>query len=305
MERQYKRQVDELGTRNSSLESKLKLLQAKYDENVASLQEAQRRSSTHEVEIENLRNDIVRLEGVSGDLSSIQVLKRELSQQLVTVKILETTNKKLTEEARRLRELGRNFEVLEEQKASLESKLSMMEVLREELSEKELQLTILRGEKKAWSAFLEGNEGFLGGLNSPQEIAHALMEERVEKAELVERLGRVEPELAERDEVIERAEGEKEKVKNELEKVVESYKKLLTSRARIERNRQLALREAQMLRDQLVSALSHSLHLILKFEPLHVEILLDGRIQPHEWKLRLSKDQADRRIRISCRDLPP
>lgn len=237
----------------------MKLLQAEYDENVTSLQEAQRRSSTYEVEIENLRNDIVRFEGASGDLGSIQVLKRELSQQLVTVKMLETMNKKLTEEARRLREFGRNFEVLEEQKTSLESRLIMMEVLREELSEKELQLTILRNEKKAWSAFLEDNEGFLSGLNSPQEIAHALMGKRVENAELVERLGRVEPELAERDEIIERVEKEKEEVKNELEKVVESYKKLHTSRARIERNRQLALREVQMLRDQLVRVLSYAL----------------------------------------------
>ena len=233
-------------------------MQAEYDENVASFRETQQRSSAHEVEIENLRNDIVRLEGASRDLDSLQVLKRELSQQLVTLKVLETTNKKLTEEAKKLRELGKNYEVLEEQKASLESKLSMMEVIREELSEKELQLTILRNEKKAWSAFLEDNEGSLGGLNSPQEIAHALMEAKVEKAELVERLGRVEPELVERDEIIERAEKEKEEVKNELGKVVESYKKLHTSRARIERNRQLALREVQMLRDQLVWVLSHA-----------------------------------------------
>lgn len=238
-------------------------MQAEYDENVAALQEAQQRSSTHEVEIENLRNDIVRLEGASGDIGSVQVLKRELSQQLAAVKTLETTNKKLTEEARRLRELGKNFEVLEEQKASLERKLGMMEVVREEVSEKELQLTILRNEKKAWSAFLENNEGSLSGLNSPQDIAHALMESRVEKAELVERLGRVEPELAERDEIIERAEKEKEEVKNELEKVIESYKKLYTSRARIERNRQLALREVQMLRDQLVRALPLHCYLIL------------------------------------------
>ena len=219
---------------------------------MASFQESQQRCSAQEVEIENLRTEVVQLKGANGDLETLQVIKRELSEQLAHIKSLETTNKKLTEEVKILREVGKKTEILEEQKASLEGKLRMMESLREELSEKELQISIMKDEKKAWSAFLEDNEGCLKGFNSPQDIARALMEEKVEKADLVERLGRVEPELAEREEAIERAEKEREEVRGELEKVVESYKKLHASRARIERNRQLALKEVGMLRDQLV-----------------------------------------------------
>ncbi|KAF8456652.1 spindle assembly checkpoint component Mad1 [Terfezia claveryi] len=223
LERQTKRQTEELETRNKALNVSLEGLKKEYDENISTLQDTQQRCSVQEVEIEALRNEVVGLKGASGDLESLQVLKRELSQQMA------------------------------QQKSSLEGKLRMMDTLREELSEKELQLTILRNEKKAWSAFLEDNEGGLSGFNSPQDIARALMEEKVEKAELLERLGRVEPELAESEEVIERTERERDEVKQELEKVVESYKKLHASRARIERNRQIALKEVEMLRDQLKS----------------------------------------------------
>lgn len=220
----------------------------------------------------------------------MQVLKRELSQQLGQVKTLETTNKKLMEETKRLRDVGKNVEVLEEQKISLEGKLRLMDSLREELSEKELQLTILKDEKKAWSAFLEDNEGVLRGFNSPQDIARALMEEKVEKAELIERLGRVGPELAEREEAIERAEKEREDVKKELEKVLESYKKLHTSRARIERNRELALKEVGMLREQLVWVSPKLFYYILSIETAKLipstEIIFHRRIQSHGRKLR-------------------
>lgn len=267
LERQSKRQIEDLDARNKALNCSLELLQKEYDENIVSLQDTQQRCSAHEVEIDKLHKEVVRLEGASGDLESLQVLKRELSQQLAQVKTLEATNKKLSEEAKRLREIGKNVEILEEQKNSLESKLRMMDMLREELSEKELQLTILRDEKKAWSAFLEDNEGVLSGFNSPEDVARALMEEKVEKAGLVERLGRVEPELAERDEAIERAEKERDEVKNELGKVIESYKKLHASRARIERNKQLALKEVEMLRDQLVSNIIYTL-LILAYKYL-------------------------------------
>ncbi|KAF8469128.1 mitotic checkpoint protein-domain-containing protein [Kalaharituber pfeilii] len=97
------------------------------------------------------------------------------------------------------------MEVLEEQKTSLEGKVRMMEDLRNEIS--------------------------LSGYDSPQAIARALMEEKVER----------------------RAEKERDELKMEMDKVVESYKKLHISRARIERNRQLALKEVGMLREQLKS----------------------------------------------------
>lgn len=275
LERQTKRQSEELETRNKALNVSLEGLKNEYDENISTLQDTQQRCSAQEVEIEGLRNEVIGLKGASGDLESLQVLKRELSQQMAQVKNLEVTNKKLVEEAKRLREVGKNVEVLEEQKSSLEGKLRMMDTLRQELSEKELQLTILRDEKKAWSAFLEDNEGVLSGFNSPQDIARALMEEKVEKVELLERLGRVEPELAEREEAIERAEKERDEVKKELEKVVESYKKLHASRARIERNRQVALKEVGMLRDQLVSILSNPSRIsIYDYTDQILEILL-------------------------------
>ena len=290
LERQTKRQIEELETRNKTLNVSLEGLKKEYDENICTLQDTQQRCSAQEVEIVGLRKELVGLKGASADLESLQMLKRELSQQIVQVKNLEATNKKLVEEAKRLREMGKNVEVLEEKKSSLEGKLRMMDTLREELSEKELQLTILRDEKKAWSAFLEDNEGVLSGFNSPQDIARTLMEEKVEKAELLERLGRVEPELAEREEAIERAEKERDGVKKELEKVVESYKKLHASRARIERNRQVSLKEIGMLRDQLVS-ISSSLSTAFSPDDTNqtLEILFHRGIQLDGWELRHPK----------------
>lgn len=140
--------------------------------------------------------------------------------------------------------------MLEEEKEALEIKLRMMDDLRRENSEKQLRISILEDERNSWSSYFQ-SEGL--EFDSPESLARALVQERVENAALLEKSGRTNPELAEKDEAIQRLESELSSLGTELEKAKESVTKDSRARQRLERQRALALKEAQFLRDQLKS----------------------------------------------------
>lgn len=140
--------------------------------------------------------------------------------------------------------------MLEEEKEALEAKVRMMDDLRRENSEKQLRISILEDERNSWSSYFQ-SEGL--EFDSPEALARALVQERVENAALLEKAGRTDPELTEKEEAIQRLESELSVLKTELEKTKESMTKDSRARQRLERQRALALKEAQFLRDQLKS----------------------------------------------------
>lgn len=140
--------------------------------------------------------------------------------------------------------------MLEEEKEALEAKLRMMDDLRRENSEKQLRISILEDERNSWSSYFQ-SEGL--EFDSPEALARALVQERVENAALLEKAGRTNPELTEKEETIQHLESELNTLKTELEGAKESMAKDSRARQRLERQRALALKEAQFLRDQLKS----------------------------------------------------
>lgn len=140
--------------------------------------------------------------------------------------------------------------MLEEEKETLEAKVRMMDDLRRENSEKQLRISILEDERNSWSSYFQ-SEGL--EFDSPEALARALVQERVENAALLEKAGRTNPELTEKEETIQRLESELGALKTELEQAKESTAKDSRARQRLERQRALALKEAQFLRDQLKS----------------------------------------------------
>lgn len=126
----------------------------------------------------------------------------------------------------------------------------MMDDLRRENSEKQLRISILEDERNSWSSYFQSESL---EFDSPEALARALVQERVENAALLEKAGRTNPELTEKEETIQRLESELSSLKTELEQAKESTAKDSRARQRLERQRALALKEAQFLRDQLKS----------------------------------------------------
>ncbi|KAL9096462.1 MAG: hypothetical protein Q9165_001459 [Trypethelium subeluteriae] len=219
------------------------------------LQTTQQRLSQRETEVEDLESEIMRLKAQAGDAGTLALIKRELSDQVAHIKKLEATNRDQLVELKQLRKQHKSIEVVEEEKRSLENRLLVMNDLRKELGETQLQKQMLEDERKSWSSYLE-NEGSDDGdlhFRSPEDMARAFISERIEKASLIEQLGAVKAENAPKDGLIKDLEEEKAKAIAELEKQISLVNTATDgkARSRLERQRTLASKEVEYLRAQL------------------------------------------------------
>lgn len=254
-ERQSTHQLNELQRRADTVEESNKELRQEIVEKVTALQDVQQRLSQKESAVGELESEVLRLKAQTGDADTLAVIKRELSEQVAHIKKLESTNRDQLIELKQYRRLHKSIEVIEEEKRSLENKLRIMDDLRRELSEAELQKQILEDERKSWTLYLQNELSSTGQVEyeSPEALARALAEERLEKAALMEKLGGLEPELSEKDNLIRSLEAENAKLKREIEKLRASGSSGHGgSWARLERQRKLAIKEVEFLRAQLV-----------------------------------------------------
>jgi mitotic spindle assembly checkpoint protein MAD1 len=250
LERQVKRVGEEwearmkaLMTKNQELEEDLRIKNKTTDE-------LQSKLEAKDSEAQDLEMELLKVKAQTGDVETLKVLKKELSEQVNHIKTLETTNRRQAGELKTLRNEKRSLELVDEEKRSLEAKLKVMGELREELSSAQVQISVLQDERNAWQSYFQ-KEGL--EFHSPESLARALVEERVEKAALVERAGRANPQLLEKEHVIQELEGEVRTLREELDKLKESSSKDAKARQRMERQKALALKEAQFLREQLKS----------------------------------------------------
>ena len=252
-ERQSSQKVQDLQRRNDTLQHLSEELRQDLEDKYGSLRDAQERLSQQELLVGNLENEILRLKAQVGDAETINTIKRELSEQVAHIKELESTNRNQLGELKHHRQHQKSIEIVEEQKLALERKLAMMDDLRKELSEAQLQRQILEDERKSWTLYLQ-NEPVVGEttFHSPEELARALVEERLERAALMEKMGTLQPEISERDELIKSFESEIDKLKAEMEKLRIGGGGQNGSRSRLERQKALAIKEVEFLRAQLV-----------------------------------------------------
>jgi mitotic spindle assembly checkpoint protein MAD1 len=219
----------------------------------------QRRVAESDEKIGQMEGEIVRLKARSGDEETLALVRKELSQQVEYIRKLEGTNREQGNELKGLRKMARSVEVVEEEKRTLEAKVGMMEDLRRELSEAQLQRRILEDEKKSWTSYLE-NEGAEGEVTfeTPEQMAKAFLQERLERLSLVDKLGCVQPELIVKDEHIRVLEDEKVRLQDEIDTLRTAATTASTpapgdakARARLERQKNLAVKEVEYLRAQM------------------------------------------------------
>ena len=254
LERQHKHQLQEIESKQSTLQKTLSDLRDDLANKDSALHNTQERLAQRESETGNLESEILRLKAQTGDADTLAVIKRELSEQVAHIRRLESTNREQNAELKHFRRIYKAVEVVEEEKRALETKVRQVEDMAKQLREAQLQRQILEDERRSWTSYLE-NEGGTGKVefDSPEDMARALVKERLENASLVERIGAVQPELLEKDEIIKSLEEERSKIQSEMEKLRASGVSAGDNRAkmRLERQRALAVKEVEYLREQL------------------------------------------------------
>ena len=251
LDRQYKHQLQEIESKHATLQKTLSDLRADLGIKSSALQNAQERLAKKEVDIGSLESENLKLRAQAGDTDETAAMKTRFSDQVAHNKELEIRVREQDGELRHFKRLHKAVEIVEEEKRVLQTKLSLMDGLRTELHEAQVRRQMLEDERKSWTSYLQ-SEGEGAEFDTPEAVARALMKERVETASLAERLGRVRPELLEKDEIIKGLEMERNKYQAEAEKLRSGSSSAGDPRvkARLERQRALAIKEVEYLREQ-------------------------------------------------------
>ncbi|KAI1113426.1 spindle assembly checkpoint component Mad1 [Nemania sp. NC0429] len=254
-ERMNQRRAHEVEAQLSDLRQTIDELEHDAQTRESALNAAQAQLTEKDRLVGNLEADVIRLKAQTGDAETVAIIRRELSDQVQHIRALEAKTSKQHTELVHLRQIHRAVEVVEEEKRSLQRKVEAAQALEAELREVRIQKQRLEDERLAWTAFLQNasQEDGLMELDSPEAVARALVEERYNSAALVEKLGQVQPQIAERDEIIKSLESDKKNLTAQLEKSRTSVAPANAGRsqARLERQRLLAVKEVEYLRAQL------------------------------------------------------
>lgn len=254
------RMVGELEARCESLRLAGEEARRDLEGRIEAVGTLQRRIAESDEKIGQMEGEIVRLKARSGDEETLALVRKELSQQVEYIRKLEGTSREQGNELKGLRKMAKSVEVVEEEKRTLEARVGMMEDLRRELSEAQLQRRILEDEKKSWTSYLE-SEGPDGEatFETPEQMAKAFLQERLERLSLVDKLGSVQPELIVKDENIRVLEDEKARLQSEIDTLRAAATTTSATpapadakaRARLERQKNLAVKEVEYLRAQM------------------------------------------------------
>jgi mitotic spindle assembly checkpoint protein MAD1 len=253
--RGLERKAAELETRNATLQHSVEELQEDSDKREALLQQAQQELSEKEKVNGELEGEILRLKSQNTDADTLAIIKRDLSEQVTHIRTLEAANREQAAELKHFKRLHKSVEVVEEEKRSLQRKLESLEGLENDLGEARIQRQRLEDERLAWTAYLQSQAGADGELefDSPEALARALVEGRIQAASMLDRLGTLEAESSGKDVTIQGLEAEKMKLSAEVEKLKTSGTASGSNKIqlRLERQRALAIKEAEYLRAQL------------------------------------------------------
>ena len=252
-DRQYKFRLQDIETKHEALKRTLNDLRNDLDQKTFILQTTEEKLVQREAEVGQLETEFVELRAKVGDVGELDTIRRDLSEQVEHIRRLEKVNREQTTELRHLRHIHKSVEIVEEEKRVLENKVRGMDDLRRELGESDIQRKRLEDERESWASFLrEAATNEEPGFDSPECLVRALVEERVEKASLMEQLGAVRPEISEKEALISSLEAERDKLLAELAKSKTSGGGSDSrAKARLERQKALAVKEVEYLREQL------------------------------------------------------
>lgn len=298
MEREMRRiQVDEVETKRSQLENTLRETAAELEEMKSRFNVVNSRLIEKEQLAEDLERKMLDLNNKVGGGAELEVLRREYTDQMENVSQLENREKEYKAKIRRLEDERRSVNVVMEEKRALQLQIQVLKEAERKASELEIQKDILEDEKRTWSTLLE-RDGEDQEFDTPEAIVRALLSERLEHAQVLERVGVAESESLGKDEAIRALESENNVLKAELEKAKESTTILddetLSSDDKklklLERKHQLAQKELGYLRDQLKTCNSEEMSVL---DPSTIDTAKNEQISRLEAVLNEYKSEID------------
>ncbi|MCJ1288195.1 coiled-coil domain-containing protein mad1 [Xylographa opegraphella] len=253
IDRQRKYQLLEVENKRAALQRTVDDLRSDLGSKVRNLQATEEKLSRREAEVGKLESEVIELKAIAGDGGEIETVRRELTEQVNHIRNLERINRELSVELRHLRQVHKAVEIVEEEKRVLENKIRMIDALQRQLVEAQFQRQMLEDERKSWASYLEStsSDGQIE-FDSPEGFARALARERLVNASLTERLGAVQPEVTEKESIINNLELERRTLKLEIERIkVAGGSDNNRAKGRLERQKALAVKEVEYLREQL------------------------------------------------------
>jgi len=260
-EREMRRiQVEDVEGARSRLERTMQETTAELEEMKSRFEIVNDKLQEKEKYAEEMEKKVLDLNGRTGGGEELEVLKREFSEQMANVRRLENIERDQRTKIRRLEDERRSVNVVMEEKRALETRIRVLQDCERRAAEMEMQKELLEDEKRTWTSLLEreGDEG-QPAFESPEAVVKALVSERIEHAQVLERVGEVETELIGKNEALKAVESERNVLKMELDKERESATLQEAPPAeseskaikRLERQSQLAKKEIEYLRAQL------------------------------------------------------
>lgn len=258
-QRQSDHRYNSLQAEHKALKESMEEVQTDLTSKVSTLQTTQKKLAQKEEEAGKLEAEILRLKAITGDAETLSVIKRELSDQVAHIKKLEALTREQNTELKQYRKQHKAIEIVEEEKRSLQLKLRMMDDLERQLNEAQMRKRALEDERDSWTSYLEAETAEHGGLQfeSPEDLARAFIKERIERTELLSRLGEIKPELTVKEATIQALEDEKSKLQAQIQQMKTSgtgsaaNPNEAKARARLERQKALATKEVEFLRAQV------------------------------------------------------
>ncbi|KAF2822740.1 LCM-domain-containing protein [Ophiobolus disseminans] len=213
-----------LQAEHTALRAAVDEVQADLAFQTAALHSAQKKLGHAEEAAGLLEAEVLRLKAMTGDADTLAVIKRELSDQNTELRQLRKHHK------------------------AVETRLRLLDGVQRQLHEAELRKQTLEAERHSWASYLEAEAeagpDTLGRpqFDSPEDLARAFVQERIERTELLAQLGAIRPELAD----------DKATLHAELQRLKASGAGASDgkARARLERQKALAAREVEFLRAQ-------------------------------------------------------
>lgn len=253
LDRQHRHQLQELEAKHVILQKTLNDLRTDLENQSSNLLNTQNKLARKELEVGGLESEVLRLKAQTGDADTLAVIKRELSDQVTHIRKLESTNREQNAELKHFRRIHKAVEVVEEEKRVLVNKVSVLDDLQKQLREAQLQRQILEDEKQSWTSYLQSqNDNDLPEFSSPEDLARALVRERTETATLTNEMGKVRSESLEKDGIISSFDDERTRFRTELDKLRASGGSSDSrAKARLERQKALAVKEVELLREQI------------------------------------------------------
>ncbi|KAI0387907.1 spindle assembly checkpoint component Mad1 [Hypomontagnella monticulosa] len=254
-DRMAQKRISDMETQLSNTRQTIQGLEQDNQARESSLFTIQQQLADKDKLVGDMEAEILRLKAQTGDVETIAIIRRELTEQVQHIRSLEAKISKQHAELTHLRQVYKAVEVVEEEKRSLQRRLEAAEALEPELNEARLQRQRLEDERLAWTAYLQrvNVDGGDMEFDSPEAVARALVEERFNSASLIEKLGEIQPQISERDEIIKALENEKKDLSAQVTKLRATTGSVSATKAqaRIERQRALAIKEVEYLRAQI------------------------------------------------------